>query len=370
MTQSMFEVFKIVLGIIVAGFFLYFMLQFAGLYATTETKSAEIQEYKNLKKLVEDTYIYNIPTNFDLKKPPLLSAPPFISEGSGISVNPSILFFFQPEKRLVVYRGSLDYGFWNMYFVGALPELRVLYSLGEYELDHYSLLNNLTDLFPHSIDPQIDFGLCDGDVELVSKSRDDFLRGIKGIIKSKQPEVLKRDGKELVLCTADFQKPKTKVIITKLKDLPIPENGFVVKMPVSGKIGSVSFKGKDKDGRLSDYKLVYKDALDIFSVIVGGVEAYKFKNKLTFENLLAFSKEEARRANVLATTLSDPNLKKQACVPIYTKLRTKIDGEFKTFLESVLKLENYNNPAEMERFLKLMEEISSIYDELKTKSCE
>ena len=224
MVQSVFEIFKIVLGIIIAGFFLYFMLQFAGLYTTTETKSAEVQEYKNLKKLVEDTYIYNIPTSADLKKIPAFASPPYISEGAAVSVNPSILFFFNPGKRLAVYRGSLDLGFWKTDFVGVIPEQRIFYGLEEYEFDHLSFIQNLTELFPQSADPLIDFGFCSGDSELISKNRDDFLKPIKGIVKTRSSGSLDDLRNNLRPCTADFQQPKTKVIITKLRSIQAPEN--------------------------------------------------------------------------------------------------------------------------------------------------
>ncbi len=126
MALSVFEVFKIVLGIIIGTFFLYFMLQFSNIYSTTEIKSAEIQEYKNLKKLVEDTYIYGIQSEIGLRKLPSFASPPFISEGAGVSVNPSIMFFFKPGERLVVYKNFFDYRFCETVFTAALPEPAIL----------------------------------------------------------------------------------------------------------------------------------------------------------------------------------------------------------------------------------------------------
>ncbi len=364
MALSVFEAFKIILGLIIASFFLYFMLQFAGVYSVTETKSAEVQEYKNLKNLIEDTYIYNVPAEIRLKKPPLLAPPPFISEGAGVSVNPSILFFFKPGEKLSVYKGSLSYGFWKQDFVGALPETKIFYGITDYSLEHYSIINNITELFPQSIDPVVSFGFCNGDSELVSKSRDDFIRPIKGIVRTKSPQDLK-----LSFCTAEFQPPKTKIIISPA-DLPIPENGIVLRTPAQGRIGAILFKSSDREGRSAEYRLVYKDPLDVLAVLVGGVDHYKFKNKMMFENLLSFAKQEARRAQVLADAFSDPELKKQDCTPLYNKLKQKMGGEFKTFISSVIDLQNYNNPAEMEKFLGLMDEVSGIYSELKTKGCE
>ena len=236
MVVSVFEVFKLVLGIIIAGFFLYFMLQFAGIYSTTEIKSAEVQEYKNLKKLIEDTYIYSVPAEIDLKKPPLFAAPPFISEGASVSVSPSLLFFFRPGKRMEVYKGSLNLGFWSLDYVGAIPETRVFYSLEEYDLDEYSLMQNLTELFPQSDNPLIDFGFCSGDSELVAKGKDEFLKPIRAITRSRSPQDLNLDK-----CAAQFEGPKIKLTITKSPSAPIPENGITASLPSAGRIGAIRF---------------------------------------------------------------------------------------------------------------------------------
>lgn len=365
MVVSVFEVFKLVMGIIIAGFFLYFMLQFAGIYSTTEIKSAEVQEYKNLKKLIEDTYIYNVPSEADLKKPPLFAAPPFVSEGASVAVSHSVLFFFKPAKRVEVYKGSLSFGFWSLDYVGALPEMRVFYSPTEYDLEDYSMIQNLTELFPQSDNPKIDFGFCSGDSELATKGRDEFLRPIRAITRSRSPQDL-----GLSQCTASFQDHKIKITVTKSQSAPIPDNGITISLPAAGRVGAIMFKAKDREGNLNDYRLVYKDALDLFAAVVGGVDSYKYKNKLMFESLLALSKEEAKRANLLATTYSDVNLRKQDCVPLYNKLRQKMDGEFKSSVASVINLQSYNDPVEMEKFLGLMDEANSIYAGLREKGCE
>lgn len=364
--MSVFEIFKIVLGLVIGGFFLYFAVQFGGLYSATETKSAEVQEYRNLQKLIEDTYIYDVPSEIGLKKPPQFASPPFISEGAGVSVNPSILFFFRPGTRLHVYKGTLNYGFWKQDFVGAIPETKVFYGITDYTLEHYSIINNITELFPQSADPVVSFGFCNGDSELVSKSRDEFLRPIRGIIRAKSPQDL-----GLEPCTAGFNQPKTKIVVASAdSEIPLPENGFIVRPFGAGQMGSVEFRRADKEGKTSEYRLVYKDQLDIFAAIIGGVDSYKYKNKLMFESLLLFSKGEARRAALLANTFIDPELRKEPCIQIYNNLKSKMDGEFGVFLESLISLQNYNNPVEMEKFLGLMDELNGIYFELKNNGCE
>ncbi len=363
MALSIFEIFKIVLGIVIASFFLFFMLQIAGIYSFTEARSGQLTEYKNVKKLIEDTYVYSVQSETDLKKPPIFYAPPYISEADAISVNPSILYFFKPGKRLSVYKASADYGFWKMDFVSALPETKILFSLGEYQIEDYSLLHNLTDLFPQSVDPKIEFGFCNGDLELVSKSKDDFIKPIRGIIRTRSPQNL-----GLSLCTANFNGTGIKVIITK-NEASIPDTGVAIQLPDRSKIGAILFKGKDKDGSITDYRLVYKDPLDAFAVIIGGLDFYKYKNKLEFESLLSFSIEEAKRANLLATTYSNPDLNKQKCAEGYNKLKVKMDGEFKAFVASVINLQNYNNPAEMQKFLDQMDQVNKLYSELEKAGC-
>ena len=366
MASDIFEIFKIVLGIIIAGFFLYFMIQFAGLYTSTEAKSAEMQEYKNMKKLIEDTYIYSVPTNLDLQKPPLFAKPPYVSEGSAISVNPSILFFFKPAKRVIVYRGTADYGFWTLDFVGALPETRILYNFVVYDTEHYSMIQNLTELFPQSADPPIGFGFCNSSLELVGKSgdsRDDFLKPIRSQakIKSGTPQNL-----NLLPCTASFQSPKLKVIITKT-DLPVPQDGFVIKLPETGKkAGTISFMEKNRNEIIEPKTLVYKDALDIFAAIVGGSDGYNYKNKLMFDGLLLFEMSEAKRANMLIQLYSDPALKKESCQPLYNSLGLA----FKSKLEPILKAKTYSSQTDMENMMVVMGEINKIYSDLKKRGCE
>ena len=364
MTASIFEIFKIVLGIIIASFFLFFMLQIAGIYSFTESRSTQVTEYKNVKKLIEDTYVYSVQSEIDLKKPPIFYTPPYISEADAISVSPSILYFFKPGKRLVVYKSSMDYGFWKADFIAALPESKVFYNLVEYDLDHYSLLHNLTELFPQSVDPKVEFGFCNGGQELVAKSRDEFLKPIRGIVRTKSPQDL-----GLQFCTVNFSEPKTKIVLTRNSEADPSNNTIFIQLP-QNRIGAIMFRGTDKEEQVTDYRLVYKDSLDIFSAIIGGVDSYKYKNKLQFESLLAFSKEESKRATLLASTYSNPELGKQKCAEQYTVLKTKMDGEFKAFLASVINFQNYNNSAEMEKFLNLMDEVNGIYSKIKTAGCD
>ncbi len=219
-------------------------------------------------------------------------------------------------------------------------------------------------MFPQSIDPLIDFGFCSGDSELVAKSRDEFLRPIRGVVRSRSPQDLK-----LNQCTAAVGHGKAKIIIAD-SDVPVPDDGIVIKPSSGGRVGSINFKWRDREGKLGDYTLIYKDTLDLFSVILGGVDGYKFKNKLMFEGLHELAKEEARRAGIMANTFSDPELNKQDCVPVYNRLRQKTGGEFGSLLSSVLTLQNYNDPVEMGRFLGLMDEVNGIYSELKSVGCE
>ncbi len=366
--MNLFQIFKIIMGLMVAGFFLFFALKFAGIYAGVQTGSIGLEETQNLKKAIEDVYIYDVDTPFRLNDVPFYAPPPYISKSRHVKVHDSIPFFFKPGKDLIVYKKYLDLGFTEIGWVGVLPRMKILYNpLNQPTTNEdYRMMFSLTELFPQTERDKIGFGFCNGAVPGSINSTGEFLGVIKPFIDS-QPFQL-----NLELCTRKTRPEEVRVIISETEEAIYPEDGvFLRPIPGADGVGLIYFMGENVVGETENFTLVYKDPLDILSVLAGGIDAYEYKNRLVFEYLDVFARNEIDRAKLLAFQYSA--IRDRECPVLYSDLESSlvVMGSYADrILNSGEFTENLRNFADMNDTVNLvMKDVQRAYSELEDRGC-
>ncbi len=383
---STFEIFKIIIGIVIAGFFLFFALKFLGVLAPQQIQKIEVSELKGLKNIIEKTLVFGVSQNLSVKTDELEYSPPYISRKNDVKIHDSIPLFLKPGDFVYIYPKSLDIGFWKMDWVGVLPDTKIIYNPVIYTPESYKLLYDLTEQFPESSSPAIVFGLCGGETEYTSNTKTNFLKPIKGIVDANQAYQIQNFS--YTPCVKQIT-GTTKITIS---DVEVnPSDSFVVILGAKNEGGVGIFISDEEMSRVKVHRgdttvgfhvgkilfveegkakeIVYKDSLDIFALVTGGEQAYKYKNDFEFSNLLVFLKNEIARLENLRRIYSNPQTRKQDCVGIISTMKPNLEN-LKTVVEATASTGNYNSQQDMELFNQLVDVVAVNYEDLNNKGCD
>jgi hypothetical protein len=271
---SVFQVFKIILGIIISVFILFLVLRFAGSYMMIGETSREVSVIVNFKKSISNVYTTGVPTDFEIKDSEILGyRPPYIETGvSFVDMDP-IPFLTMPGEKFSIYRNEYDSGWWKFYFIEAFPETRVLFiPLGDDE-KVWSIMGNITRFFPSTentaTNTKIGLG-CEGSDFWFGWERQRFLDKII-------PSLMTTDIDFEVCGNLDYFKKEGYKIITISEESM--DADFLVK-PIDNEIGYVYIKnGIDKE------EYIYKNGLDIVALLLGGKKYYDYINEKFLKEL-------------------------------------------------------------------------------------
>ncbi len=346
---SIFQVFKIIMGLLIAGFFFYIIMSFSGIYAWFQEGQQERLVMQNFRDTVYDTYVNGIPTGFrGFEKFSDLSYddPPRVSSLSA-DVAVEAPLFLKPGKNLYIYRQTLDLGWWGFSWVGALPEMKIVFNPLNYSPEYWGVMEELAGIFPQSQDPRITLGFCTGDRELEGVERDYFISAIR------HPRDL-----NFTPCTRDFPDNYFLIIISSQE--MGPSNGVLVS-PVGNATGYVYHKNQS---------FIYSDPLDILAVLMGlgniwGTETvYKYKSNLLLSELQLAARKEAERSELMRLN--------RRCVDTYGELADILcSGEDSICrLAQSMRDSGYSNPGDFQRLNALNEMAGGKYRELEAEGCE
>ena len=360
---SVFQIFKIILGTVIGMFFLYFLLSFTGLYKGFQEESIDITHLSNLKATMMSVYTSDTDLDIDLEIGVLYRPPEIIgrSKKSSFPIDIPFLFFLKgaDKEKVIIYKSSLDQGFFDLEFIGVLPKTKVLYNPVLQEDKTYKILNKLTKLFPNTNKPQIRFGFCTADYETsVEVDRDKLITEYTGVLEDQKVLDQVKAQLNFQLCTARF----TDKVVVIFGEGVIPDNGFLVR-PATENSGEIFFI---EDGE--DKVLTYKDELDIFAVIFGGEAGYRYKNKIQLETLEAASRKEFERAEKLAVIYLDPVYGKFSCSPLFSDAKTLLEN-LNTKVKDLQTTKNQQLTQVIE-FDRNLDQIREKYVELENQGCE
>lgn len=361
---SVFQIFKIILGTIIGIFFLYFLLNFTGLYSGFQEEAIDLTHLNNLRNTMRSVFVSDTDIDLDMKVGVLYRPPNILGKTrkSRIPLQIPHLFFlkdFEKDEKVIVYKSSIDQGFFDLDFVGVLPETKVLFNPVIQEAKTYSILNKLTKVFPNTNKPEIRFGFCNGSFETkINANRDELINDYTGVLEDQSILDQIKDQLNFQLCTARFTN-KIVVIIGVDKFM---ENGVVLK-PSTKSVGEILFI---EDGQ--EKILTYKDELDVLAVILGGEDAYRYKNRVQLKILEIATRKEAERMEQLSVIYLDPLYEKMTCSQLYSDSKTllaELNSKVKT-----LQNEKIYQISDLIEFNNNMDQIKEKYEELVNEGCE
>jgi len=288
---SVFDVFKIILGVIISVFILFVLLRFATSYMDIGESSRQASIMVNLKKSIEDVYTTGISSDFEGENADLILgySPPYIETSvASVDMDPVPLFLV-PGKGLSIYRNEYDLGWWKFYYIEAMPETGILFvPLGAKER-MLPLIGNITRFLPstENTKAKTKFGIgCNGTEFWFGWERYKFTEAI-------MPRMLTADL-ELNLCeNVDYFRDKGFRLVTLSEDLK--DADFVVK-PLDEDIGYVYIRNEEGYA-----EFMYKNGLDIAALLLGGKGLYDYTNEKFLSELEVATDVSTRESGILMT---------------------------------------------------------------------
>ncbi len=265
---SVFQVFKIILGIIISAFILFFLLRFAGSYMEIGESGRQVSIIVNFKKSIEDVYTTGVSTDFEMKDSEILNyRPPNIETPVSFFDADPVPLLLIPGEKFSIYRNEYDIGWWKFYFIEVFPETQILFMpLGRDERI-WSVMENITKFFPstENTKTKVKFGVgCNGSDFWLGWERYQFLERIVPSLKASELEFNPCENLE------HFRKKGIKVITISEKSM---DADFLVS-PIDNEIGYVYIKSGD------EYEEhIYKNGLDIVALLLGGKRHYDYVNE-------------------------------------------------------------------------------------------
>ncbi|NIO22561.1 MAG: hypothetical protein GTN38_00855 [Candidatus Aenigmarchaeota archaeon] len=347
---SVMQIFKIIFGVILSAFILTILLRFSLSYEEIGESSREVEILMGLKKTIEDVYTTGISTDFDLGSEDLVnfySPPNLVTSVTDVNLDP-VPTLFVPGERISIHRGEYDLGWWKFYFVHALPEMRIIFvPLGTSETV-WKIAENITKYLPstENTDAKVRFGVgCNetGETQtylFLNWERDYFIRTVL--------TYLFVEGYEFVQC-----KPIEGYRIITISETPVDADFQVV--PIDDDMGYVYVRDIQEGSKT----YLYKNPLDIVSILLGGSKLYDYENERFLKELSIASSLASRESSLLRIKARNPD-----CNIIYSRF-TQVLGSLKSEIEEG----NYRNEDDMKELNKRIRESSGIYQELEEMGC-
>lgn len=374
-----FQLWKIVLGLIISAFLIMFAVNYIGGYMQQQSDMLTAKVMNNFEIGCYEVYNSGNSLDFnDFSKISVEDVSFSIKGKPGIVVprlgrkSMKVPVFFSLGGKVFIWRGEDDMGWWMFRYVIAMPETEILFSMNQNSENAWKTLRDLVKALPEStnFENKITYGFCYGNK---------ILRNFCGR-KGKEPceakaflEVIESGDVDVHYsrCTADLKKNQRLVSIAA--SCP---SGF----------DGVCIESGDGSGKayLSGTETVfhYKDPLDLAVLVVGynredayGVAGEKFfvyKNLEMSKELLLAAKIVSRRAELLSGELNrliesgymDVDSEEAACVELFQELASIVQD-----MESVLKgaMQDIQSSQEISQ---LVEKAAEIKKDIVEKGCD
>ena len=277
--MNLFDVYKIILGLVLAGFVIVFAANFLGNYAGVNENTLTYKAMNDFRNSLQNVYTTGNSLEFsklsqkgidDCYLSPFSESEPTDIKCGSISMSfyTPVLFTKEKQDGLFLDRSNLDLGWTKFYAVSAVPNMVVIFApenqatmqtiddiVGsfscDYGIDRFSCKSTLS-----GENTKLKFSIChENDILTLAKSRNDFLSFLETL-------TIQNYGCNIA--------PEGTYRIVKLsQNCPDDLEGICIE-PAVGNIGRMVVNGND---------YFYKDSLDIIAVILGGTEKHPLENK-------------------------------------------------------------------------------------------
>jgi len=367
--MNVFDVFKMVLGLIASFFILFFLISYAGIYSQMQENIQRMMILDNFLTAAEDVYLTgnsvvfsdfskkSIGLDFDGKSDPAK----LVSQAGDVLVR--IPLVFMPGDKVVIDMKSMDFGWWKFRFAEALPEMTFIFNPTVNEERVRSIMKGMTGLLPDTTGraPKIRFGLCNGGTIIKPCSNDfceslSFLGRIDMYRENMQPCTAVM-GKGQRLVSFDFSCPNDML-----------KKGLCIVPPGIGESHGYAFFNET----LGHY--IYKNPLDLVALAVGGKEVglygdaadnlYVHMNAMFRRELSLVADISSQRARLVSASLPDSE-EKSECGLAYSEFWTAMDG-----IIAVTADDYYTDYAKSGELAGYLNDADDAYQRLVAMGCE
>ena len=372
------EVFKVLMGLIISIFVLYFLVSYAGNYAGMQSDTQRAKILRNFDRLSQDVYYTGIPTDyndFSLVSWPSITVDPTPPAGIVTSLGKSafsVPTLFSYGERMVMSKATEDFGWWKFSVVEAMPPKRVVLNVEDSDDAAWDTVRSLVIALPSTLalDNKVTFAFCDGNEiifnlcgEGVSCEKDYFLPVISKLRGSSGPCTAALSGSDMLVTFARTCSPGAR--------------GLCVETPNPQGIGNAYLQGSEKP-------FIYKDGLDLAALLIGGSgsdifglggeKLWKHKNRAFADDISLAADIAGQSALLLSRRITDeiaagrlsPDAPTAGCRQLYTELKGDTDT-IKTVLENP---DYYIQFGEIGKLKKALDDAKSVYLQLQSRGCE
>ena len=344
---SLYQLFKILFGLIISGFILFVIIYFLSSYTQIQDSSQQATTLKNFLKTAGDVYTSGNSVGFDdfYGKDFKLTFDTREPEGivSGTGKTPVWFpLFFSLGDEVFLSRATIDMGWWEFHAVEAMPRTRIIFNP---MTDDWDFLMEIVQFLPDSefFDPKITFGLCDGSLLQEKLCGGDFCEKQGFLYQLSNPRIMDK-------CTVRMPDNARLIIISPSCSQTFSQH-FCLTPPNTEGVGNINLRG-------SQSNLLYKDPIDIIAAVIGGYEKdlygnsgetlYEYKNTVFREELSLASRILANRALIVGSK----HPQSSPCQKAYS------DEDY------------YKNLGTVSSLLKQLKQAKTTHEELAKRGCD
>jgi hypothetical protein len=353
---SVFEIFRVLIGLVVFVFVLTFFLRLSDMYSNTQVMGKKLETVNTFDQVAAQTFTSENPTTFSGFRDftTLVYEPPKVKSDVGQKTL-SVPVFFIPSKGVIMLeKQCLDYNWFRFCWVYAYPNsTQILFTPLENTADARATIASIVQLLPDSMD----YGYCSGD-DARASTKSGFIQYLSGsAAESYQP------------CTRQLPEGSRIVVINSTFNFSSGLRGDAFMELSSGKLYR-----KNSTGGMQPTG--YRDALDVAAFIAGGEKSLEFKRSTLLRELAAATKIMKERTVLVSQRLRERN--KQDCMEcstLFPKACGWVDFSgnkyesllYKNFLSSLGALESSMASGD---YLQQLETTALYYESLKDEGCE
>ncbi len=297
--MEVYQVFKMIFGLIASGFVLYFLISYAGVYSGISGCTQQSAAVKNYLKTAEDVYLteneVDFPDfgrlHFTAEFEPWQTPPGLKIQGETNcgSIAVTVPIISRPGDSIALDGRTIDVGWWRYRMAVGLPDTLVVFAPLDSSPQTWEFMRDIAEAFPdtENTKTKVQFALCDGD------DIDAGVCGSQGCSKSDFSGVLAAtEGDVQGECSAKL--PKDALLISVGVFCDQPDRG-VCATPIGATTGEAYLANANK-------QFVTIDPLDVIALAAGGDEKTLFgvRGQRFYEYKQDSFLREARLAGSLA----------------------------------------------------------------------
>ena len=299
---ALYQLFKIILGIIISVFILTLLLFFSGAYSGLQEGVIKGKVMDVFRITAENVYYSGNPQNFtefgkrdfelrfdNITYPGLV----YSSRSGSPKIRLRVPTYFTPGQDVLISQQSMDMEWWRYNFIEVTPDLTIIFNTkwgSSSEMDAF--ITNLLNYFQDTtfFDPDIRFAVCDGnDFDENPETKSDFLR-----------DLVNFPNRECTMPVSEFRRL---VILDDRCDIGRDDNAICIEKPVNG-VGAAYVRDSGPLYYLEDYPFSLVAMIIAGASVnekegIEGEKLYKYANEVFLKEMDLASRVMAEKSEIV-----------------------------------------------------------------------